>query len=127
MKGYASRLDLEDVIKIMASGLQPIRERDYSYFADVAGCDISTLRRRLREHKPRIIRSKKQYTGWINPDNKELRREYGERYKDETIEDFWCFVHWTDEAHLDSTISKREFIFRAEGNTEDPANLQEVP
>ena len=41
--------------------------------------------------------------------------------------DFWCDVHFTDEAHIDPSSVFNQTILREEGTRYEPENLQEVP
>ncbi len=53
-------------------------------------------RRTLKADRYRMIKIKD-----ISLKNRKLRVKYDHRHKDETIESFWQYVHFTDEAHLD--------------------------
>ena len=53
--------------------------------------------------------------------------EYGHEHAEHTIENFWKYVHFTDEAHVDPGAMARERVLREEGTATDPANLQEMP
>ena len=41
----------------------------------------------------------------ISERNKQERQSYGEEHKDKSIQDFWRFIFFTDEAHIDPNIS----------------------
>lgn len=99
------------------------------FFAKEANCSIQTLRNRLKEHEPRIIRSKKAFVIEISNKNLTLRRQYGERWHKELFHLFWSFIYWTDEAHIDRSIAIRKHIFREVGEfpSNDPTNQQFVP
>ena len=62
----------------------------------------------------------------ISPENQEARLAYGREHKDKTVEDFWQYVHWTDEAHIDPSAEPRQWILREEGTRLSPDNIQEM-
>ncbi len=60
--------------------------------------------KKLREHTNggRIYKAafvKKE----ISEKNKDERVSYGEEYKDKTVDDFWRYIFFTDEAYIDPT------------------------
>jgi hypothetical protein len=63
----------------------------------------------------------------ISLKNKQLRVEYGRRHVAETVNSFWQYVHFTDEAHFDpdEVFSKR--VLREEGTRYEAANMQAMP
>ena len=64
----------------------------------------------------------------VSDKNRKERVAYSKAHEDQTIESFWQFVHFTDEAHEDpATMSKNATILREEGTAEWPENLQEMP
>jgi hypothetical protein len=103
-------------IETMANGPAPLRKMDYEYHQAQAQVSYRTLRRRMNERKPRIILSNCRKTSKISDTNKALRKEYGARHRHETIDSFWQWIHWTDEAHIDQGMAIRQTIFREQGN-----------
>lgn len=63
----------------------------------------------------------------ISQKNRRLRVEYGERYQHETVNSFWQFVHFTDEAHFDPDECYSKRILREEGTRYESENLQSMP
>lgn len=112
------RLDVSSQIETMATGPASLRQKDYQFHAERAGCSWRTLQRRMSEREPRVIRSKRPRTEQISEVNKAKRKDYGHTYKDETVESLWQWIHWTDEAHIDRAIAVNQYIFREEGNYE---------
>jgi hypothetical protein len=43
------------------------------------------------------------------------------------VDDFWQFVHFTDEAHVDPSELRQGYILRVEGTRYNPENTQEMP
>lgn len=78
--------------------------------------------RRLKAELYKMVKIKN-----INSKNKRLRIEYGLRHKNEIIESFWQYVHFTNEAHIDlnQTYSKR--VLREKDTRYEPQNLQSMP
>ena len=110
--------DLSTVIDFMACGPTTLRKKDYQYWQDVSKASYTTLKRRMNERKPPVIRSRRRKTTEISQANKDLRKEYGLKYRDETAESLWQWIHWTDEAHLDRAQAIDQWIFREKGNLE---------
>ena len=72
---------------------------------------------------------KKAKTKWVSQPNKEIRQHYGHNHGDETVEHFWAFVGWTDEAHIDPTAMQAGYVLREEGPDQRyaPENVAEIP
>jgi hypothetical protein len=121
------RKDVNRVIEVIATGPLPLRKHDYLWFIKEAGVSERTLRRRMKERNPPIIRSRRRRTEEISYSNKQKRVAYGHQFKDETVDTLWRYIHWTDEAHIDKAQAIDQWIFREEGNhhglvMEQPAN-----
>lgn len=61
----------------------------------------------------------------ISATNKGLRVKYGLEHQDKSVDDFWQFVYYTDEAHIDPSSTSQGYILREEGYRTDPENIQE--
>jgi hypothetical protein len=60
------------------------------------------LQKKLKEHTKKGQRYKQAYIEKeISAKNRALRTKYGEEHKDKIIHDFWQFLFFTDEAHID--------------------------
>ena len=60
------------------------------------------LTRKLKASKNVSQRYKRAYVNKVlKPATKEKREKYGQIYKDKTINDFWQYIVFTDEAHID--------------------------
>ena len=68
---------LQPILEVMASGPQPLRKNDWQYFQQQAGVSRRTLKRRMNERDPPIIRSRRRQTEAISAINKQLRIDYG--------------------------------------------------
>ena len=51
----------------------------------------------------------------VSAKNKEERVAYGTEHKDDTIDDYWCHICFTDEAHVDPKSQRVGEILREEG------------
>ena len=54
------------------------------------------------------------------------RITYGETHRDKTIKDFWQWITFTDEFHIDPT-SMGSYILRERGRRTDEENIQQRP
>jgi len=61
----------------------------------------------------------------ISDKNKAERVTYGREHKDKSIEDFWQFVVFTDEAHVDPTSLCAPQVLREAGHRYDDENIVE--
>ena len=46
----------------------------------------------------------------ISAINKDLQVKYGREHQDKSIEDFWQFIYFTDEAHIDPSSTAHGYI-----------------
>lgn len=60
-----------------------------------------TLQRECKRRRLRAGRYKMAKVKDISKKNKLLRVEYERRHEHKTVDSFWQFVHFTDEAHID--------------------------
>lgn len=51
--------------------------------------------------------------------------EYGLEHQGKSVEDFWQFIFFTDEAHIDPSSNSVGYILREEGTRYDSVNIQE--
>ena len=112
------RIEVDQQIELLAKGPTILRRKDYPYHEAHAHCSYRTLQRRMKEREPPIIRSKRQKTSKISDTNKAKRKQYGDKYRHETVESLWQWIHWTDESHIDRAMAVDQYIFREEGNSE---------
>jgi hypothetical protein len=76
-------------------------------------------RRKLKAGRYRMIIVK-----LISLKNKQLRVKYDRRHVIETVNSFWQYVHFTDEAHLDSNEVFSKRVLREESTRYEAANMQ---
>lgn len=117
------------VCKILVSpSRNPVRNQPYD--AQIAFYNIPVKRRqlqkKLREHTKdgRIYKAafvKKE----ISEKNKDERIAYGEEHKGKTIDSFWKYILFTDEAHIDPSAQQAPGILREAGTRYDDENIVE--
>ncbi len=104
--------------------------RDQSWHVQIhhfqLNCTKRTLqrvckRRTLKADRYRMLKVKD-----ISSKNRKLRVKYDHRHKDETIESFWQYVHWTNEAHVDSRELYSKRILREEDRRYESQNMQSM-
>lgn len=102
-------------------------ERQIEIFS--LGCTVRCLQYSLRTRKRNAKMYKKAKTKWVSQPNKEIRQDYGHEHGDETVEHFWAFVGWTDEAHFDPSAMQAGYTIREEGPDQRyaPENVCEIP
>ena len=61
----------------------------------------------------------------ISKKNKDERVSYGEEHKDKTVDDFWRYIFFTDEAHIDPTAQQALGVLRECGKRYDDENIAE--
>jgi transposase len=85
-----------------------------------------TLQRALQPRQAQ--RYKKAPARAISQKNKRERVQYGKEHEGKTVEDFWQYIHFTDEAHIDpSRFFAQEYVLREQGTRHEACNLQEKP
>ena len=89
---------------------------------------VRQLRRRLKQETKNAQRFKQAYVKKeISKVNKNKRVDYGWEHKDKTIENWWQYLYFTDEAHIDPSSLRQGYILREEGHRLDDENIQERP
>ncbi|KIN06911.1 hypothetical protein OIDMADRAFT_15956 [Oidiodendron maius Zn] len=61
----------------------------------------------------------------ISAKNKRDRVKYGETHKDKTIDDFWSWIMFIDEFHVDPAAIGAAYILQEAGTRTDSENIQE--
>jgi hypothetical protein len=59
----------------------------------------------------------------IKPANRRARTRYGQEHQHKTIDDFWQYIFFTDEAHIDPSSCAQGSILREQGHRIDPQNI----
>ena len=106
----------------------PVRDQPWSVQIDHFGlnCTSRTLERACKRRRPKAGRYKMAKIKLISFKNKQLRKEYGRRHQAETIDSFWQYIHFTDEAHFDPDESYSKRVLR-EGTRYEASKIQTMP
>jgi hypothetical protein len=84
------------------------------------------LQRKLKEYTCNARRYKMAFVKkQVSVKNKEGRVTYGEKHKDDTIDEHWSHIVFTDEAHIDPKSQRVGEILREEGHRYDDKNIME--
>ena len=116
-------------IPLLLSTENPVRNQRYE--AQIAHFDLPItvrgLQNHLQTHTNGVQLYKQEKIKKLSDRNRETRVQYGQEHKDHTIENYWQFVHFTDEKHVDPGQAQRRRILREPGTRYNDENLQETP
>jgi hypothetical protein len=113
---------------LVSPSRNPVRDQLYEAQIEFHHLPIKAhqLKTRLKQATKGGRRFKQAYVKKkISARNKELRVKYGEEHKDKTVDDFWQYIYYTNEAHIDPSSMGQGYILREEGHRTDPENIQE--
>jgi hypothetical protein len=108
----------------------PVRNQHFERQIEYHELPIKTraLQRGLKRHTKGGRRFKQAYIKKkISPVNLAARVEYGEKYQYKTIESWWQYVYFTDEAYIDPTSQGIDRVLREEGTRYEAENLPQRP
>ena len=108
----------------------PVRNQPYEVMIQHFKLPVGPrqLQRKLREHTKGGRRYKCAFVKKVvSHKNREERTAYGWRHGDKTIDDFWAYKVFTDEAHIDPNSRAVGDILREEGTRYDVENIEERP
>jgi hypothetical protein len=113
---------------LVSPSRNPVRNQHYEAQIEFHKLDVKprTIQRNLKRYTEQGQRYKQAYVSkTLSKKNRQERIDYGEEHKDKTIEDFWQYIIFTDEAHIDPTSTLQGYILREEGQRYDSENIQE--
>lgn len=103
--------------------------RDQLYEAQMEHHNIKgsvlQLKRRLRQETNGGQRYKQAYTKEDFDTNLRERTNYGQRHQGKTIDNFWQYLFFIDEAHIDPSSCAQGNILRERGHRLDSENIQQ--
>jgi hypothetical protein len=126
--GRPSKLSKESYKMLVSPSRNPVRNQHYEAQIEFHKLDVKprTIQRNLKRYTEQGQRYKQAYVSkTLSKKNRQERIDYGEEHKDKTIEDFWQYIIFTDEAHIDPTSTLQGYILREEGQRYDSENIQE--
>lgn len=108
--------DVNDVVEIMASRRDELLKEDYERYVDMADCSKKTLKRRMKEMD--IVRPRMCKMEGLTGVEKERRKEYERRHKDQQVDLLWQWVHWTGEACVEFAGAVEQYNTRTGSSSE---------
>ncbi|PQE09038.1 phosphoribosylformylglycinamidine cyclo-ligase protein [Rutstroemia sp. NJR-2017a BBW] len=108
----------------------PVRNQRYE--AQIAFHDLHLKPRQLRYNLEKYTNKGRRYKQAyvqkeISKPNRIKRVDYGQTHENETVDSFWQFCLFTDEAHFDPASQGTGRILREQGQRYNPENIQEKP
>ena len=102
----------DEQLKQLVNARSSTRSQNLEFQMDKVGvnCHPRKLKNALVTRTNNARKYRKAKVKKIKPKNKHERVEYGHRHKGKTISEFWRFIHFTDEAHIDPTKVFNETI-----------------
>lgn len=85
-----------------------------------------TLQRAMKTHTKGAMMYRKVRIKKISDKNKKEWMEYGRDHQDKTIDNYYQYVWYSDEAHIDPGTTPGQRVLREEGTALNPENLQEM-
>jgi hypothetical protein len=128
--GRKSRVSKETCQMLVSPSRNPVRDQLYEAQIQYHHIPIQPrqLIRRLKSCTKNAQRFKQAYVGKVlSKKNRTTRVTYGEEHQDKSIHDYWQYLFFTDEAHIDPSSCGASWILREEGTREDTENIQERP
>lgn len=123
----------DSILDSILSIRNPVRNRNYEcqleHFDIQAHPETARKSQKLRR-KAKLFKRAKALK--VSEKNERIREEYGFEHKTKTVEPdseepFWCFILWTDEAHIDGSVVSGGRILRKEGDRYAPENIAQIP
>ena len=104
--------------------------RDQQYKAQIEYHKLPVKKRSLQARLKACTKGGRRYKqAYIKKEiawkNKGERIHYGAAHLQHTIHNYWQFVFFTDEAHMDPSSQSQGYILREQGHRTDPENIQE--
>lgn len=104
--------------------------RDQSYEAQISFHDIPIKRRALRTQLAKHTNGGQMYKmAYIKKElsakNIKEREHYGQNHQGKTIDGFWQYIVFSDEAHFDPSSRGQGKILREKGQRYNPENIQQ--
>jgi transposase len=126
--GRKPKVSKEEIQTLVLPSKNPVRDQCYKAQIKYYNLNIvpRTIQRRLKQDTNQGQRYKQAYIRkTISKKNREERVKYRYQYQDKSIEDFWQFVLFSDEAHIDPTSTIQGYILREAGTRYNSENIQE--
>jgi hypothetical protein len=115
---------------LVSPSKNPVRNQLYEAQIEYHKLKVTkrTVQRRLKKCTNGGQRYKQAYVQKeISQKNRRERVKYGQEHKDKSVEDYWQWIFFTDEAHIDPSSMGQGSILRERGHRYDVENIQERP
>lgn len=118
----------ETIKQLVSPSKNPVRHQPYE--VQLEHHKIPLKKRQLQKRLKDITNGGQMYkqayvAKVISAVNKGKRIKYGEEHRYESVDTFWQYIFFTDEAHFDPTAQKQGTILRERGTRYDAENIQE--
>jgi hypothetical protein len=126
--GRPKKITREQCQMLISPSRNPVRDQLYDAQLEYHNIHASTrtLKRKLGLYTKGARRYKQAYIRkQISPANRQKRVEYGLKHLGKSVDDFWQYIFFTDEAHIDPTSMKQGYILREKGTRYDSENIQQ--
>lgn len=117
----------DEQVNALLNPKNPVREQPYTIQASYFGIQASkrTIQKYMAKNK--VQRYKKAIVRSISSKNTRQRETYGWDHQGHTIANFWQFVYFTDECHIDPHQISQAYVLRPQGTRYNVENLQQEP
>lgn len=104
--------------------------RNQAYEAQIAYHKIPLRKRALQQNLTHRTSGSRRYkqayvSKILSQKTREKRVKFGQKHQGISVEDFWQYVFFTDEAHIDPTSTVQGHILRPQGTRYEPQNIQQ--
>jgi len=128
--GRTSKIQKKQVQLLLSPSRNPHRIERFEVMIEHfnLGVKPQQLRRRLLALSNKARRYKAAYyKDELDPKTEKARENYGNRHKGKSVQDFWQWVYFTDEFHLDITSEPDPLILREAGTRYHQENVVARP
>lgn len=125
--GHQSKITPDTIRMLLSPSRNPVRNQGLE--AQIAYHKLPIKRRslttQLKAHSNGGQMYKQAYTkSTFSQSNINNRRKYAQEHIGKTIEDYWQYIVFSDEAHFDPSAQKAGYILRERGTRLNPENIQ---
>ena len=128
MLGRPSKISKSTCKMLENPARNPVRKQPYEVMIEHFQLPVRKrqLQRKLREHTKGGRRYKCAFVKkTVSVKNRQERTGSGWQHQDKTVEDFWAFKVFTDEAHIDPGSQAVGDVLREQGKRYDTENIEE--
>lgn len=126
--GRKPAISAETCRMLVSPSKNPVRDQQYEVQIEYHRLPVKkrSLQARLKQCTNGGQRYKQAYIQKeISVANRRKRYEFGLEHQDKTIDQWWQFITFTDEAHIDPTSQGQGHILRERGTRYNTENIQE--